>query len=199
MKFAQEGYELLDQKRQILVVELMDLMDKTIDAQERVEKELADAFKTLDRAIVSIGRSDVYYLANAVNLETEIGITMKRIMGVNIPAVDIQQKDHAPYFSPTDTSFWIDEAILRFKNLLKEIGVLAERRISLMRIAEEVQKTVRRVNALEKIAIPDYQDSIHYIEEVLEETEREKFALLKLTKKRLEKGKDGSHAKDRSD
>ena len=54
-----------------------------------------------------------------------------------------------------------------------------------MRIAQEVQKTMRRVNALDKIAIPDYKESIKYIEESIEESERETFALLKIIKERL--------------
>jgi V/A-type H+-transporting ATPase subunit D len=187
LSFAQEGYDLLEQKRQILVVELMGLMDKTADAQERVEKVLANAYQTLQKAVLAMGRQALTYIAPAVNINSDITINMRRIMGVNIPRVDVEVKDVAPYFSLSETSFWVDETISRFKSILQDLAKLAELRISLMRIAEEVSKTVRRVNALDKIAIPDYQESIKYIEDTLEESERETFATLKLVKERLEK------------
>jgi V/A-type H+-transporting ATPase subunit D len=112
---------------------------------------------------------------------------MRRVMGVNLPKVDVEIKDVAPYFSFSDTSFWVDETIDRFKNLLQDLAKLAELRISLVRLADEVRKTMRRVNALEKIALPDYHESIKYIEDTLEESERGTFATLKLIKERLEK------------
>ena len=185
--FAQEGYDLLEQKRQILVVELMNLMDKTTDAQEEAEKKLADAFKALQNTVLAMGRNAVVNSAPAVNIESEISITMRRLMGVNIPKVDVKIEDNAPYFSLGDSSFWIDETIGKFKGVLADLGKLAELRISLMRIAEEVRKTMRRVNALEKIALPDYDESIKYIEDTLEENEREMLATLKLVKENLEK------------
>ena len=185
--FAQEGYDLLEQKRQILVVELMGLIDKTTDAQERVETQLAEAFRALMGSVLAMGRQAVSDIAPAVNITSELTIQMRRIMGVNIPKVDLRIDDHAPYFSLGDTSVWIDETIDRFKRLLEDLAKLAELRISLLRIAEEVQKTMRRVNALDKIALPDYRESIQYIEDTLEESERESFATLKLVKEMLEK------------
>ncbi len=189
LSFAQEGYDLLEQKRQILVVELMGLLDRTADAQEKVEKELASAFKALQSAVVIMGRQAVVSVTPAVNIRSDLTINMRKIMGVNIPQIEVKVEDIAPYFSPGETSFWVDEAIVHFKGLLKDIGKLAELRISLMRIAEEVRKTMRRVNALEKIAIPDYNESVKYIEDTLEESERETFATLKIVKERLEKKK----------
>jgi V/A-type H+-transporting ATPase subunit D len=188
--FTREGYELLEQKRQILVVELMGLIDKTTDAQEKVEKELARAYQALENAVVTMGRTRVEALVPAVNIHTDLNITMRKLMGVNIPSVEVTLKETAPYFSTADTRFWADETIMRFKNLLTGLGDLARLRISLMRIAQEAQKTMRRVNALDKIAIPEYQESIKYIEDSLEESERETFALLKLVKQNLDKKKE---------
>ncbi|MBN2029234.1 V-type ATP synthase subunit D [bacterium] len=189
ISFAQEGYDLLEQKRKILVVELMGLMDKTADAREKVDNALAEAFAALQNAILMMGKKTVMNVAPAVNIDSDITIQMRRLMGVNLPIVDIKTKEIAPYFSLEQTSFWIDETIDRFKVLLNDLGKLAEFQISLMRIADEVQKTMRRVNALDKIALPDYRESIKYIEDTLEENERETFALLKLIKEQLEKKK----------
>ena len=187
LSFAQEGYDMLEQKRQILVVELMGLMDKTADAQEHVEKVLADAFNALQSAVLSMGRHTLNHIAPAVNIHSDITIGMRRVMGVNIPKVSVEIKDVAPYFSLGETSFWVDETIARFKSILQDLAKLAELRISLVRLANEVRKTMRRVNALDKIALPDYRESIKYIEDILEESERGTFAILKIVKERLEK------------
>lgn len=187
LSFAQEGYELLDQKRQILVVELMDIVDKATDLHEKVTKEVSEAFSSLQKAVINMGRSTVTESATAVNVDYDISIKMRRIMGVNIPKVDLEIDDKSPYFSLRGTSYRIDEAIAVFKGLIVDLSKLAELRISLMRIADEVRRTMRRVNALEKIAIPDYNESVKYIESTLEENERETFAILKIVKTRLEK------------
>ena len=73
--------------------------------------------------------------------------------------------------------------------VLQLLGTLAEARISLMRLSREVGKTIRRVNALEKIFIPDYDETLKYIEMALEESEREAFFVLKLVKDRLSRKK----------
>ncbi|MFO7889236.1 MAG: V-type ATP synthase subunit D [bacterium] len=187
LSFAQEGYELLDQKRQILVVELMNIVDKTTDLQEKVRKEISRAFNSLQKAVINMGRSNVNESATAVNIDYDISIKMRRIMGVNIPKVALEIDDKSPYFSLRGTSYRIDEAISDFKALMVDLSKLAELHISLMRIADEVRRTMRRVNALEKIAIPDYEESIKYIESTLEESERDTFAVLKIVKTRLEK------------
>ncbi len=185
LRFATEGYELLEQKRQILVVELMSLMDRTADAQRDVEEKLADAYSSLEKAVMEMGRKSVSHHAIAVNMKSEISLSERRVMGVGLPVVRIDYEDYPPYYSPGDTSFWMDDAVSKFKELLKLVGRLAEMRISLMRLAREVNKTIRRVNALEKIAIPDYEETIKYIGNTLDELERESFATMKLVKERL--------------
>jgi len=69
---------------------------------------------------------------------------------------------------------------------------LAELKISIIRLAGEVRKTIRKVNALEKIAIPDLKDTVKYIQNRLEENERDMFVLMKMVKSRLEKKQEGS-------
>ncbi|MDD5766760.1 MAG: V-type ATP synthase subunit D [Candidatus Marinimicrobia bacterium] len=189
LTFAQEGYDLLEQKRQVLVVELMALIDDTVETQEKMAQELQRAFYALQKAVLTMGKNEVKSLANAVQIQSDVNIHMLKVMGVAVPKVDVRITDTAPYYSPGATSFWVDETIQRFKQVLTDMGRLAELRVSLLRLAQEVRKTVRRTNALEKIAIPDYKDSIKFIEDSLEESERGTFAMLKLVKERLEKKK----------
>ena len=186
LDLAGQGYELLEQKREILVVELKGLTARAVEAQKKVDEELARAYAALREAELAEGNSGISFAARAVNVKTDISLRERRIMGVGIPSVNVRVDDNPPYYGPRATSVWTDEAVGRFKNAIAAIGRLAESRISLVRLAREIQKTIRRVNALEKIFIPDYRETIKYIEDSLEEGEREAFFILKLVKGRLE-------------
>jgi V/A-type H+-transporting ATPase subunit D len=187
--FAKEGWELLDQKRKILVVELMGLIDRAVEAQEEVESKLAEAFNALDQSMLRMGRREVNLIALGMDIKSEIAFSEKRVMGVSLPRVRVEFEDKSPYFAAAESSIWIDETIQRFREVLSLLGNLAEARISLMRLSREVAKTIRRVNALEKIFIPDYEETLKYIEMALEESEREAFFVLKLVKDRLSRRK----------
>jgi V/A-type H+-transporting ATPase subunit D len=187
--FAREGWELLDQKRKILIVELMGLIDRAVEAQEEVEAKLAEAYEALDQSILRMGRREVNLIALGMNIESDISFSEKRVMGVSLPRVKVRFDDRSPYFAAAESSIWIDESIKKFREVLRLLGTLAEARISLMRLSREVGKTIRRVNALEKIFIPDYDETLKYIEMALEESEREAFFVLKLVKDRLSRKK----------
>lgn len=187
LQFSQEGYELLDQKKNILIVELMSILDSAKSLQKDVDESFKNAFFSLSKSIQSVGRRNLKLISKSVKIETNIIISQRKVMGVSLPVVKVDTIDNSPYFSLIDNPFWIDDTIKSFKDVLKVIGDLAEVRVSLVRLAFEVKKTIKKVNALEKIAIPDYKDTIKYIDERLEESEREAFFLMKLIKKRLEK------------
>jgi len=186
LDLANEGYALLEQKREILIVELKRFTARAVEAQKKADEELAKAYVALKEAELASGVSGASSAARAVNVEPEISVRERRVMGVSIPAVKLDLRDNLPYYGPQSTSVWTDEAVVRFKNALTAIAALAESRISVIRLAREIQKTVRRVNALEKIFIPDYEETIDYVEDSLEESDREAFFVLKLVKDRLE-------------
>jgi V/A-type H+-transporting ATPase subunit D len=187
LQFAQQGYELLDQKRNILIIELLALVDQTVDFQSRVDNALAKAYRALEETVFDMGKLKVQYLTGAVNITTDITVRSRRVMGVVLPVIETEFKEHSPHYSPMGTSFWIDSSLHFFKEVLKLLGKLSELKISVLRLANEVKKTIRKVNALEKIAIPDLKDTVHYIQSKLEESERDMFVLMKLVKGNLEK------------
>lgn len=189
LKFAQQGYELLDQKRNILIIELLALVDQTVDFQNRVEKALAKAYEALEEAVFDMGKLKVQYLTGAVNVSTDITVRSRRVMGVSLPVIETEFTEHAPYYSLMGNSFWIDSSLYFFKEVLKLLGKLSELKISVLRLASEVKKTIRKVNALEKIAIPDLTETVHFIESRLEENERDMFVLMKMVKENLERKK----------
>lgn len=186
LSFAREGHELLEQKREILVIELKRVMARAVEAQRTVDAELAKAYTALGHAQAAAGVTGAYSAARAVNISAELNMSERRVMGVTIPEVHLSMTDNPPYYGPRGTSVWTDEAVSQFKKALAAIAVLAEARISVLRLAREIQKTVRRVNALERIFIPDYEETIDYVQGALEESDREAFFVLKLVKDRLE-------------
>ena len=189
LKFARQGYELLDQKRNILIIELLALIDQTADHQTRVENALAKAYHALEEAVLDMGKLKVQYLTGAVNISTDLTVGARRVMGISLPVIETEFKERSPYYSPMGTSFWIDSSLNFFKEALKLLGKLSELKISVIRLANEVKKTIRKVNALEKIAIPDLQETVQYIQGRLEENERDMFVLMKMVKENLEKKK----------
>jgi len=140
LKFAQQGYELLDQKRNILVIELLAIVDQTVDFQNRVETALAKAYEALEEAVFDMGRLRVQYLTGAVNIQTDITVHSRKVMGVILPVIETEFKENAPYYSPLGTVFWIDSSLNFFKEALKLLGKLSELKISVLRLANEVKK-----------------------------------------------------------
>jgi V/A-type H+-transporting ATPase subunit D len=185
LALTREGYELLDEKRKILINEL----NSVIDVAEKLESDLnimlKDAYATIDRGVVVMGRSRAEAISFAGGIKNEISISNRRVMGVDIPMIKLKITDNPPHHSPYGVSFYLEEAIVKFKEVLKLIAKLAEKKIAMLRIAEEVFKTIRKVNALEKIYIPNYEDTFKNISERLDEEGRESFCMLKMIKTRL--------------
>jgi V/A-type H+-transporting ATPase subunit D len=185
LALTQEGYELLDEKRRLLISELTSMIHIVDRFQRELDEAIAKAYVSVDRATIVMGRQKMETLSAAIDIKSSITISGRRIMGVNIPAIDLKMVENEPFYSPIGVSFYADEVIIKFKEIIKLISQLAEKKIALMRIAKEVQKTIRKVNALEKIHLPYFRGTLKYINDSLEEESRESFSMLKLIKERL--------------
>ncbi len=191
LSFARTGYDLLDQKRSILVSELLTLVDQAVDYQNRVERELKEADEALEDAIMHMGRLKVANLAGAVNIASSITLGSRRVMGVELPTVSTEFVGTGPFFSPEGTSMLAEVAVDRFRDALSMMGRMAELKVSIMRLSREVKKTIRKVNSLEKLVIPDRMETVRYLTSRIEEAERENFVLMKAVKDMMERGKEG--------
>ncbi|RLF33637.1 MAG: V-type ATP synthase subunit D, partial [Thermoplasmata archaeon] len=167
-ELAKEGYELLDQKRNILLLELMGLVDTAERMEIELKNLLIEAYNALQEAVKTNGRIKLYFISNSINISHNIHTSTRKVMGVTLPVLDVSFSDNPPYYSLVETTFWVDEAVRLFKKVLELISKLAQVRISLLRLANETKKTIRKVNALEKIAIPDYIETIKFLEDRFE-------------------------------
>ncbi len=180
-----EGHDLLDEKRRILINELTSIIHIVDKLQREVDAALQGAYGLVDKAVVLMGRKKLEELSFSIDIKTSLSISERRVMGVSLPIIGMNVKENPPYYSPHEVSFYVDEVIIRFKEILKLITQLAEKKIALIRIAKEAQKTIRKVKALEKIYLPFYEDSVKYISDRLDEDSREAFSMLKLIKERI--------------
>ena len=187
LAFSRTGYDLLDQKRSILVSELLTLVDQAVDYQNRVEKALSDASAALEDAIMHMGRLKVANLAGSVNITSSISLGSRKVMGVELPKVNTEFAGEGPFFSPEGTSMLADVAVNRYRDALSLMGQMSELKVSIMRLAREVRKTIRKVNSLEKLVIPDREETVRYLTSRIEESERESMIQMKSVKNRMEK------------
>lgn len=192
LDMATEGFTLLDQKREILVMELMRLLDRVRHIQKQVDTARKKAYETLKKALARNGYHKMRNVASGVNYEHDIQVRERVTAGVKVPEISVQSGTFSLQFGFAGTDSLVDETMRDFLALLTEIGQLAQLQTSVWLLARELKKTQRRVNALEQIFIPDFRDTLQYIDETLESKELETFAILKMIKeKRTREQTDG--------
>lgn len=190
IKLAKKGHKLLKEKRDALISEFFSIIDDLDRLRTETETCLNQAFKALVRAQIVLGVSRVKHISQGIQKEAEIHMGFRSVVGVRIPVFEIfeVEKDIKERgYSLISTSACLDDAVRKFEEALALIVELAEIEESARILADEINKTKRKVNALEYILIPQLEEKASYIEMTLEEIERETFARLKVIKSRLEK------------
>ena len=180
---ARQGYELLERKRQILVLELMSKVEGTRVIQKRVEEAMAQAHAALQRAAAAAGAERLVRESCAVPTTHRLNITTRSVMGVDVPDVRFTAERPALPFGLLAGAEGADEVLTRFQEALESIIRLAEIENAVMRLAREVKRTQRRVNALEKNFIPQYEETLKFIRDCLQEREREDLVVMKKVKR----------------
>lgn len=181
---AKQGYELMDKKRNILMRELMDLIDKAKNVQSEIDSTFSSAYLSLQKANIEMGINNVQDLSNTIPEENSIEIKQRSIMGTEIPLVEYDNTISKPTYAFFQTKFSLDEASKRFIKV-KELTIrLSMIENSAYRLATNINKTQKRANALKNITIPYYTSLTTEIQNALEEKEREEFTRLKVIKRR---------------
>lgn len=190
LRFAREGYEILDRKRVALTTELVRVAKEADALQKEVWALLQTAYGAMEKARLVMGSDHVEWAALAVNKTVDVHLKLRGIMGVAIP--DIQARGEPPElpYSPGDTAAVLDEASTAFREVLLRVPQLSMLIATVWRLANELRKTQRRVNALQHIFIPQYENTIDFIVSSLEEREREETFRLKWLKTKMAKAVD---------
>lgn len=182
LRRAREGHEILDRKREVLTTELLHTFHDSAQLQSTVRKMLEEAYAALEIARLELGREHLEWAALSVNSTIEVDIQPRSVMGVVIPRVTSAGASPETPYGLGNTTVALDEAALKFREVLEHIPELAETITTVWRLARELKKTQRRVNALEHIFIPEYEETVSYIENALEEREREEMFRMKRIK-----------------
>lgn len=183
--FAEEGYDLLEQKRQILVFELMSRLKRVRETEGRVCSSLSSAFAALGEATLDLGSDALDRLVPGIAQYGGVKLSERHLMGLHIPRLTAELAPENAPFGVSGTSANTDHAVRRFNELLPCLIELAELDTAVRRISHELRRTQRRCNALSKIFIPILRKRIHYILSTLEERERESLITMKIIRDNL--------------
>lgn len=190
LALSTQGYELLDKKRNILIRELLELIDRAKEIQSKIENTFTAAYAALQRANIAIGIDQVEEIGHALPIEDSIKVMSRSVMGTQIPMVSFEPTATRPRYGFYSTTSSLDEACVRFAQV-KELTIeLAEVETTVYRLAVNIKKTQKRANALKNVTIPKYQAICSSIENALEEKDREEFTRLKVVKKQKQQNQN---------
>jgi V/A-type H+-transporting ATPase subunit D len=192
LSIAMEGYDLLEQKREILVMELMSkleqvkLLERDLDAKVRV------SYPALKKMLVVVGRDRANALSQGIVYDYRLQEKRVMAVGMNLPGLEVTLPPVDLKYLPSRSFAECDEVALEFFRVLHILTELAATRTVVWTLARELRKAQRRANALEKIVIPTARETKTYIEAALEEKERDAFFSSKLLKKKAQMASHGA-------
>ena len=186
IKLTQGGHKVLKMKRDGLIIEFFDILEKARQMRAGVSSDYENAMRTITIARAVEGEVAVRSAAYALKADPQVNVTSKSIMGMVVPKVEA---DHIHVlmtdkgYGVISTSAYIEAASIAFEKLLETIVRAAEVETTMKKLLDEIEKTKRRVNALEFKIIPELKESERFIKFSLEEMERENTTRLKHLKK----------------
>lgn len=196
IKLAEQGRDLLREKMDALIQEFFHIMESVSESRDKLGKIAEVASNSL---LVALAVDDSVTLRSAsfaTKRQLSLDIKGKNIMGVPVPLIEKVRLSKGTFergYSIIGVSGRIDEAAEKYEAELDLIISLAETETSLRRLGGEIQMTRRRVNALEQVLIPELRRQAKYIENTIDEREREDLFRLKKVKRIIEKKKRTSH------
>ncbi|MCR4404861.1 MAG: V-type ATP synthase subunit D [Candidatus Acetothermia bacterium] len=181
LAMAQRGHRLLKQKRDELMHRFMELVEESRGLRERVEEALASGFRSFLLARAEMAKEGLYEALMTGGDSREgslLAVRMDSVMNVQVPRFALQDSREPYAYGFATTSAELDRALAAFAGALPELIKLAEIEKAMELLAEEIETTRRRVNALEQILIPQLEQNIRFIYMALDEMERSSRAQL---------------------
>ncbi len=182
LDFSQKGFELLDKKRNVLIREMMTLIDKAKTLEEELSKHLTSAYQAIEYLNITMGSDAAMAFADAITPESDFKIRQRSVMGVEIPEIIYEEDDLKLSYGFFRSNPSLDIAIKSLREVKYISYQLAELENGIFKLSEEIKKTQKRANSLDKIQIPKFTAQLKEISSALEEKEREDFFRLKRVK-----------------
>ena len=187
LQTARRVKNVLDDKREVLLKRLEEMIQQASQARNEISQPLSDAYLALYDAYLKIGPLRLEGIAASTPPVVEAEVSVHRIVDVDIPSIELSEKQLDMTYGFADTSVAVDTASMQMRRVLPSIFRAAEFDNAIFRLAKELERTQRLLNALEYMIMPRYESSIRYIQQTLEEREREEFTRLKHVKRILER------------
>ena len=187
---ATQGRDLLEQMRSALMKEFLSVADIVMQYSDVLQDAADKANRALARAEADAGTENIRSAAFIAQSELPLNVGSTSVMGVKVPLIEQKQVSRSMLdrgYSVIGTSITIDEAASAFESEVNAILKLAESELRLTRLADEIQRTSRRLNALDHVLIPQFESDRDYIQMMLEERERSDHFRLKLVKRAQER------------
>lgn len=185
LAFSTKGYNLLDKKRTVLIQEIMKLVDEAADIEEKIQDTFAQAYIALQQCCISMGLNNVEEYALSIPNEQPYDVRTRSVMGVDIPEV-VLPADLDPYYSQPlgfkDNNPALDRAIEKFNEVKFLCYRLSVIECTAFELSQQIKKASKSANALDKIRIPQLKETISYIEDSIEEKDREEHFRIKKVK-----------------
>ncbi len=185
IKTTKNGYKIMKMKRDGLIIEFFDIMEKAKEMRGSVASDYKAAMLKISIARAVEGEIAVKSAAYALKTEPKVKVGSKSIMGMMVPKVEADVT-HADIlnkgYGVISTSPYIEEASVAFEKLLDTIIRAAEIETTMKRLLDEIEKTKRRVNAMEFKLIPELEEAMKFVKFRLEEMDRENTIRLKFLK-----------------
>ena len=185
LKITKQGQELLERKKLILTKEL----EKYLEEEKKLKQEVSNLMEIgkilIRNANIDIGIDNLINIANGVKIDDYIDIKNITVMGTEIPSAVHKQEVFKRNYGFYNTTNTVDEAILKFNEIQEKLIELAILENTIIRLKRNIEKVRKRSNALQNIIIPEKERNLYNIADKLAEREREKFARLKVVKKKI--------------
>lgn len=176
LKTATRGHKLLKDKRDELMRQFLAIIKQNQELRRKVEEGLAEAMAAMSAASAVMSPEMLEQALLYPKQSVEVGLKLKNVMSVEVPIYEFRTRSDDPSqiypYGYAMTSGELDDAIGLFAQTFRDMLELARVEKTMQLLAQEIEKTRRRVNALEYVMIPDMQETIRYITMKLEENER---------------------------
>ena len=186
LTLAQRGHKLLKDKQDELVRNFLEIIEDTKRLRVEVDNEIQSVFQSYSLAEGVVGGAGIESLFSMPGAQTGLKSQLKTIMNVKVPKFTVEITGDPYDYGEKESSVLVDRCVGKFGTLLENLLKLAELEKSSILLAEEIEKTRRRVNALEYILIPNIQDTIKYITMKLSEMERSNLTRIMKVKKMIQ-------------
>ncbi len=172
-KTATRGHKLLKDKRDEMMRQFVEFVRENKTLREEVEKELTRAMKEFLMARAGLSQEALESAVLMPGRQVELEVSKQNVMSVDVPVFNLKMGDGDIYpYGLLETTAELDDAVLMLNNAFKNMMALAQKEKACNMLADEIEKTRRRVNALEYVMIPDLEDTIKFIKMKLDENDR---------------------------